>query len=139
MEFIIIQVITFVKTNISMNFQLKIVLISFLFIGKTSLVLSQNQTNENEIINAFIEKKRTFNKVHNFGYRIQLFNGKEAVVLYKEDEFKKLYPTIKTYIEYDPPEWKIQVSHFKTKLAADQFLSQLKNDFPAAIIVPLSK
>ena len=122
-----------------MKFTVTILIFYLFLLGNILTSFSQSQQNDNEKVELLITKKRTYNKSHSFGYRIQLFNGDEKAVKEKRKEFNVEFPDIKTYRIYNPPEWKIQVGHFKTKLAADQFLISLKKQFPSAIVVPLAK
>lgn len=122
-----------------MKFAVNILIFSFLFLGSTVVSFSQSQQNDNKKVESLITKKRAYNKTNSFGYRIQLFNGNEETIKEIAKEFKVEFPDIKTYRIYNAPEWKIQVGHYKTKLAADQFLITLKKQFPSAIVVPLTK
>ncbi len=122
-----------------MKFVANILVFSLFLLGTTVASFSQSQQNDNEKVESLITKKRAYNKTNSFGYRIQLFNGDEDTVKKIAKEFKVEFPDIKTYRIYNPPEWKIQVGHYKTKIAADKFLLDLKKEFPSAIVVPLTK
>ena len=78
-------------------------------------IYSQSDKTDNELINEFITKKRTFNKEFKFGFRIQLYNGFEVEAKKIQAKFRLEYPEIKTYLVYQQPEWKIRVGFYKTK------------------------
>lgn len=90
----------------------------------------------NEKVKSLIKKKRQFNKRNGYGYRIQLENGNETAVKTTQEKFRLEFPTIKTYILFESPEWKIQVGDYKTRIEADKNLKGLKEKFSSAIVVP---
>ncbi|MGB0892187.1 MAG: SPOR domain-containing protein [Flavobacteriaceae bacterium] len=98
---------------------------------------AQETNTDNEEIKALINKKRAYNKQFGFGYRIQLFNGLETSAKKIKSKFSIENPTIKTYLRYYKPEWKVRIGNYKTKLEADKALNIFKKDYPGAIIVPL--
>lgn len=70
------------------------------------------------------------------GYRVQLFfdqdkskvNEARANVLEINSDFD-------TYIEYDAPNYNLLLGNYRTSLEAEKLRSELREDFPAAIIV----
>lgn len=70
------------------------------------------------------------------GYRVQLFfdqsktkvNEARAKVLEIDSDYD-------TYIEYDAPNYNLLLGNFRTSLEAEKFRSDLREHFPAAIIV----
>lgn len=70
------------------------------------------------------------------GYRVQLFfdqdkskvNEARAKVLEIDSGFD-------TYIEYDAPNYNLLLGNYRTNLEAEKLRSELREDFPAAIIV----
>ena len=111
-------------------------LISFLFIFFVGIHFTYSQTTETKEVAALIKKKRIYNSKNGFGYRIQLENGLERIVKTTHEKFKIEHPTIKTYIKFESPDWKIQVGDYKTRLEADIALNVIKLKFRAAIVVP---
>ena len=108
-------------------------IICVLFIGIIS-VNGQNTTSDE--VKSLIKKKIQYNKKNGFGFRIQLDNGNETTVKTTQKKFRLEYPTIKTYILFESPEWKVQIGDYKTRLEADKVLNEIKLNFPLAIIVP---
>ena len=119
---------------IKKNTFLLVIMVSFLSIYSLS---AQEKNTDNEKIKSLIEKKRAYNKEFGFGFRIQLFNGLETRAKKIRSKFSIENPTIRTYLRYDRPEWKIRVGNYKTKLEADKALNIFKESYPGAIIVPL--
>ncbi|QTD38917.1 SPOR domain-containing protein [Polaribacter batillariae] len=116
---------------------LKILFVS-LFFGTTTLS-AQNATNSSEEIKRLIEKKRDYDKVVGFGYKIQIYNGKETTAKRKQAQFKILYPRVYSRLVYNAPEWKVQVGNYKTKLDADRALLIFQEEFSGIIVVPMGK
>ena len=107
------------------------------FSSKTTY--SQSEKSDNTLINELISKKRSFNKEFGYGFRIQLYNGIEAVAKKTMATFKYNFPETKTYLVYRQPEWKIQVGFYKNKLEADRALLKFKRKYQSAIVIPLGK
>ena len=89
-----------------------------------------------------VEKHVAFNEAVNTtpGFRIQIgalsgSNSKQQAFVIK-DRFKTSYPNIEVYIIFDEPNFKIKVGDFRTRLKAFAFLQEIKNSYPASIIVP---
>lgn len=109
-----------------------------IFIAFFSLSISNSfgQTIKSEEVSSLIKKKRIYNKRNGYGFRIQLDNGFETKVKTTKSKFGIEFPTIKTYLLFESPEWKVQAGDYKTKLEADKMLNKIKLKFPSAIIVP---
>jgi len=112
------------------------IILSFLVILFIGVHSANSQTTKNKEITDLIQKKRAYNKKNGFGFRIQLDNGLERVIKTTKSKFALEHPTIKTYIKYESPEWKIQVGDYKTRLEADKALIDIKLKFKSAIVVP---
>ncbi|WP_298781066.1 SPOR domain-containing protein [uncultured Polaribacter sp.] len=110
----------------------------FLLAGTTSFY-AQNETNSSEQIKNLIAKKREFNKQYSYGYRIQIFYGKETRAKSIHNRFKVNYPNIYSKLNYDQPYWKVQVGNYKTKLEADRAIARFSDKFSGLIIIPLGK
>ena len=74
------------------------------------------------------------------GFRILIFfaSGREArVKMRSENErFIKLYDNVFTYLDYDPPYFKIYVGDFMTRSAAEKFKQEIIGHFPKAFVRP---
>lgn len=80
------------------------------------------------------EGENTFLKIP--GYRAQVFSGNNQrkskdEAFKKEEEIKKLFPDIPTYVTYNAPFWKLRVGDFRSHEEAYQLMRQLMEAFPA--------
>ncbi len=115
---------------------MKSVYVCFLFtiiLGTTNV---NGQTTISNEVKSLIKKKIEYNKNNGYGFRIQLESGQETAIKTTQSKFRLNHPTIKTYILFESPEWKVQVGDYKTRLEADKFLNEIKLKFKSAIIVP---
>ena len=85
---------------------------------------AQNATNKSEAVQKLLDKKTRYNGTVVFGYSIQIYYGNETTAKSKNAKFIILYPTIKTKLVWDNPDWKLQVGNYKTKLEADRAKSK---------------
>ena len=115
---------------------MKLVFIPFLFIILLGTNSINAQTTTSDEVKSLIKKKIEYNKKNGYGFRIQLESGLETAIKTTQSKFKLEYPTIKTHILFESPEWKVQVGDYKTRLEADRILNEIKLKFPSAIIVP---
>lgn len=118
--------------------RLLLILCLFIFLGMED-GNAQNNTNMRADLKKLIEKKRKYNKEYGFGYRVQLYYGREIEARKIEQQFKLEYPKIYTKLNYEQPYWKVQVGNYKTKLEADQALLKFSKNFNNLIVVPLGK
>ena len=116
--------------------KLRSIFISFLFVFCIGLLSVSAQTTVDKDVTSLIKKKRAYNKKNGFGFRIQLDNGLETAIKTTKSKFNLEFPTMKTYILFESPEWKVQVGDYKTRLEADKILNNIKLKFPSAIVVP---
>ncbi len=88
-------------------------------------------------IDETVAKKKQFNKSLKTiqGYKIQLFYGNEKNSYKIKDEFKALFPGIKTKIVFSSPQWKVQVGNYRTRLEADRQVVEIKKEYPGAIVI----
>ncbi|PQJ21207.1 SPOR domain-containing protein [Tenacibaculum sp. SG-28] len=100
-------------------------------------VNGQSQLDDNEEVTKLIEKKRSFNKEHKIGFRIQLYNGLETKAKSIRKRFQVTYGNIETHLIYKQPEWKTQVGYYKTRLEADRALNIFKKKFAGCIVIPI--
>ncbi|MFT5667087.1 MAG: hypothetical protein ACI9DK_001275 [Vicingaceae bacterium] len=70
------------------------------------------------------------------GYRIQIFSSsnKWDAVQVKSD-FIRSFPTIKSYLVYQTPNFKVHVGDYLDRLKAHQVLNEVKVQFPSAFLV----
>ena len=93
--------------------------------------------NQDKKITTLVETKKEMNKndPDPDRYKIQIYNGDhrssaESV----QRNFNSNFSDWKATLEYEPPNFKIWVGNFRTRLEADKALKKIKNKFPAAFI-----
>ncbi len=105
---------------------------------------AQENPNSNAIqtslkVRALQEKKAEYHKRNNGesdGYRVKIhFSADKTKAREVQAKFSKKYNDIKTYEEYQQPNFVIIVGDFKTKLEAYNLLKKIKEDYPNAFIV----
>ena len=111
---------------------------SFLIFGTQSLA-SQNKTNASKSIKSLIAKKRSYNRSYGFGYRIQIYYGTEVRAKSLLSKFKISYPKTYTKLDYEQPNWKVQVGNYKTKLEADRAVLLFSEKFSGLMVIPMGK
>lgn len=85
--------------------------------------------NENHRINC--DKKGTVS-----GYRVQIHFGSDREKAKDEKaKFLKLYSDIPAYENYQQPNFKIRVGDFRSRLEAQKFLKEIKNEFSSSFVV----
>ena len=110
-----------------------------LFIFGTSSIIAQNTTNSSPQIKRLISKKRAFNNSYGYGYRVQVYYGNETKARTVLNKFKIEFPNVYTKLDYDKPDWKVQVGKYKTKLEADKAIISFSEKFSGLIAIPLGK
>lgn len=114
-------------------------LILFTFFFGLLNVNAQSNTTDNKDINELLSKKRAYNKKYGYGFRIQLYNGLEKRARSLKGKFQVEFPGVYNTLEYDAPEWKIQVGNYKTRLEADKAINKIREKFSGAIVIPIGK
>lgn len=70
------------------------------------------------------------------GYRVQIHFGSDREKAKDEKaKFLKLYSEVPAYENYQQPNFKIRVGDFRTRLEAQKFLKDIKNDFSSSFVV----
>jgi hypothetical protein len=70
------------------------------------------------------------------GYRVQLFFDQDKTKVNEaRAKVLEINPEYDTYIEYDAPNYNLLLGNFRTSLEAEKLRSELREHFPAAIIV----
>lgn len=73
--------------------------------------------------------------VSDMGYRVQVFYGLDRREAFnQQNKFKSLYPNLRTYITYKEPNYYLRVGDFRTRLEAQQLLTELRPNFPTLFI-----
>lgn len=124
----------------------------FIFLLGTQLSLAQTKgavvVIKDPLIDSLIAKRIELNKktatttnptspaiFNGMGYRVQIFYGSDRKVAFNEQSrFKTVYPRIRTYITYREPNYYLRVGDFRTRIEAQNFLNELKPNFPTLFI-----
>jgi len=109
-----------------------------LFILLFMSITNANSQSENEKINNLIEQKRAYNKTNKISavYKIQLYNGNETQAYKVRKEFEAVFPEYKVIIDASKqPDWKTQISYFRTRIEADRALNLIKEKYSGAFFV----
>ena len=114
-----------------------LVLLAFFLLGFVN-VNSQSNYTDNQSINSLLKKKRNYNKKNKTIYKIQLYNGTERRARNIKQNYMMKFPGVPK-LEYEAPEWKVQVGGYTTKLEADRALNKIKEKFSGAIVIPYTK
>ncbi len=68
------------------------------------------------------------------GYRIQVANSNDRNQVFSiKTKIYQVYPELKPYLIYQPPNYKLRVGNFKTPEEADPYLQKLTKDFPSGV------
>jgi SPOR domain len=72
------------------------------------------------------------------GFRIQVASSKDRNEVFSiKTKIYQLYPELKPYLIYQPPNYKLKVGNFKTQEEADPYLQKLIQNFPSGVyLVP---
>ena len=106
-----------------------------LFFLNLNSIKAQSNYTDNESINSLLEKKRSYNKNHGTGFRIQLYNGAESKAKSIKYSFNSKFPGVYSKLLYETPDWKVQVGNYRTRLDADKALNKIKEEFNGGIII----
>ena len=72
------------------------------------------------------------------GFRIQVVSSNDRNEVFTiKTKIYRLYPELKPYLIYQPPNYKLKVGNFKTPEEADPYLQKLIQSFPSGVyLVP---
>jgi hypothetical protein len=72
------------------------------------------------------------------GFRIQVASSNDRNEVFNiKTKIYQLYPELKPYLIYQPPNYKLKVGNFKTQEEADPYLQKLIQNFPSGVyLVP---
>lgn len=73
--------------------------------------------------------------VSSYGYRVQVFYGSDRREIFnQQNRFRDENPGINTYITYKAPNYYLRVGDYRTRLEAQQLMSELRPSFPTLFI-----
>jgi hypothetical protein len=71
------------------------------------------------------------------GFRVLIYNGSDRNLAMRiKTEFNRTYPSMRSYMSYNVPNFKIKVGDFETRNEATKFLKRITPILPTASIVP---
>ncbi len=110
--------------------------------NKTTLISNEHY----EVIGdeRLIEMEERFKSVNESvgsisGYRLQLFSSSGPNSFNQanevQTEFLKIYNEVPAYVVHKKPAFKVRIGDFRTRLEAERFFIELKENFPDAFVV----
>ncbi len=116
------------------------IFLTFILIGSTYVSAQEEGSltiQSSESIKQTIAKKKAYNKslTKVKGFRIQIFFGSEKGAYKTRDKFRSIFSKPFIKIQNFPPDWKVRVGNYKTRLEADRALEDIKKSFPGAIVL----
>lgn len=114
----------------------KVAFISMIFMGIVNYSFSQTGTvtvDQDKDIAKLLEYKKDLKTIE--FYRIQIIsNSSRSEAEAMESSFKSTVGKWPTEMVYEPPNYKIWVGNFRTRLEADRALQEIKNKYVNAFI-----
>ena len=120
--------------------KLKIILSAIFCFGffSANCFAQQGQTtiNQDKNITHLLNLKKELNKDEDTSdrYKIQIFSGNRAGANKALVDFRKLYRDWRSIDMFEPPNFKVWIGNFRTRLEADRALKRIKKNFPSAFI-----
>ena len=100
--------------------------------GQIAIVQDTSIQRVLNLYKTFAKEKRQVN-----GFRVQLAsNNNRQTLLSTKANFLQQFPAVPAYIEYQPPQFKLRVGDFKTRIDADAFREEIIISFSSAFVVP---
>ncbi len=105
----------------------------------TGIVINKNATlYQDSSITRLTNAYKNYNRVKEFvdGYRIQVLytNVRDEIYESKSKVYNE-FPDLPGYVEYEPPNFKLRIGDFKTRLEATYYLQDVIAIYPGAFIV----
>jgi hypothetical protein len=83
------------------------------------------------------EKRVTGSIITKDGFRVIIYNGNDRTkAMATKNAFMKAYPSIKSYMTYNTPNFKIKVGDFDSKKDASDFMKKIVAYFPSSFLTP---
>lgn len=104
---------------------------SFCFSQQGSVVVNQD-----EKIDVLLNLVKEMNKSESNSdrYKIQIYSGNRSGAQKAQSKFKQHFTDWQSTDVYEPPNFKVWVGSFRTRLEADRALQKIKSKFPIAFI-----
>jgi hypothetical protein len=114
--------------------------LSFVFLLFVKLAVAQTKGQTSDVKNTRMDSLTKISSgaktlATEMGYRVQVFYGLDRREAFNEqNRFKSLYPNLRSYITYKEPNYYLRVGDFKTRLEAQDLLTELRPNFPTLFI-----
>ena len=121
-----------------LSLKIGVLVILTFFVSTTSSysqegIVTVNQDRKiTELLN--LKKEMNKNEEDSNRYKIQIYNGNRVGANAAQKEFNESFSDWKSTDTYEPPNFKIWVGNFRSRLEADRALKRIKNKFPSAFI-----
>ena len=103
-------------------------------VSKQDTSVAANNESYNSALYETVKVRKMVSNVSR-GYRIQIYSGPNRDNAKKiKVDFMKRFPSIRSYINYEVPHYKIKVGDFKTKKEAGEFYRYLNKTYSATIV-----
>ncbi|WP_203256422.1 SPOR domain-containing protein [Hyunsoonleella ulvae] len=92
--------------------------------------------NQDKRITDLLELKKEMNKDETSPkrYKIQIYSGNRNGAKNAQNDFAEAFGDWRPVMHYEPPNFKVWVGNFTTRMEADRALKRVKRKFPAAFI-----
>ncbi len=104
--------------------------------GRGMLILNQDERID-ELVSRHIRINSEIQGMQ--GYRIRIFSqsgrGARQNATTARAEFFNKYPDVETYLDYDPPNFRVYVGDFRTRSEALKLQRKIRRDYPYSFIV----
>jgi len=118
-----------------------ILILAFIYNGMAGAQDSTAMIIKDPRVDSLIKKQIEINEVttrdsrRNIpGFRIQVANSNDRNQVFAiKTRIYQMYPELKPYLIYQPPNYKLKVGNFKTPEEAEIYLQKLTQDFPTGV------
>lgn len=107
------------------------------FFSATSAIHAQQgnvSVDQNKNIDQLLEYKKDIRSTVD-AFVIQVYNGSRSGAQSAKNDITTQFPEWINSIEYESPNYKIWLGHFRTRLEADRALMQVKKSYPDALVL----
>jgi hypothetical protein len=120
---------------------MKYFLIGVFFVLNGVAYAQDAEINRDPRVDSLIKKQIQINEVttrdsrRNIpGYRIQVAKSNDRNQVFAiKTRIYQIYPELKPYLIYQPPNYKLNVGNFKTPEEAEPYMQKLTQDFPSGV------
>ena len=71
------------------------------------------------------------------GFRVQIYSGSDrAVATQRKIDFVRRFPSVRSYMSYNAPSYRVKVGNFRSRGDAQEFYNQVSRLYNPCMIVP---